>query len=310
MLPPVIVNRPGEFYRESSCVQHHRVGECVVVRGLVQTKERAMASRMCKIAWVQTFKATIGLLALLTVLGGAVSNVQANAIVVAHDINTLGSAIAGSQEAAFAVNVANLLTAGDSTKDLLLFESNPGDGTRNFDADVVNALTSAGFAVTVTSNYATAFAGFDAIFVAQDFPAVGFLNNTALISYVEGGGGVYLAGGVGPSAAGEAAGWSTFLSNYGLAFASTYNGINNVTVTSAHPIFAGITALKSGNGQSIIDLGTNPNAQIVQMQSGHGVYAVVTIPTVAPIPEPATIILMSFALLGLAAAKQYRRFLA
>jgi hypothetical protein len=224
-----------------------------------------------------------GLCFLLSMFSVAVKDASASAIVLGHDINTLGSFVAGPQEATFAVNVANFLTAGDSTKNLLLFESNPGDGTRNFSPGILAALGSAGFSVSVTPDYATPFGGYDAIFVAQDFPVLGFLDNAALTNYVNGGGSVYLAGGVGGVAAAEAAGWSAFLNTYGLAFASTYNGINSVAITSAHPIFAGVTTLGSGNGQSIINLGTNLNAQIVQFSGGQGVYAVVN---VAPDPAP------------------------
>jgi hypothetical protein len=160
---------------------------------------------------------------------------------------------------------------------------------------VLAALGAAGFGVTVTADYTTPFAGFDAIFVAEDFPTVGFLNNASLTNYANGGGGVYLAGGAGPSASAEAAGWSLFLNHYGLAFESSgYNGLASVPVTSTHPIFAGITALESGSGQSIIDLGSNPNAHIVQFASNQGVYAVVDV------PEPATLTLIGIGALLLA----------
>jgi hypothetical protein len=133
---------------------------------------------------------------------------------------------------------------------------------------------------------------------------VGFLDNTALSNYVNGGGSVYLAGGVGDSSAVEAAGWNTFLNNYGLTFSSTYNGLSNVAITSAHPIFTGITILGSGNGQSILNLGTDPNAQIVQLAGTEGVYAVVTVPGQVPIPEPTTALLFSAGLLALVVVKK------
>ena len=237
------------------------------------------------------------MLAALGVWGLLAPNADANAVVVSHDINTLASFVAGAQESTFAVNVATFLTSGDATKNLLLFESNPGNGTRNFAPAVLNALTGAGFNVTVTANYATPFAGFDALFVAQDFPTVGFLDNAALISYVNSGGSVYLAGGVGPSPVGEAAGWNTFLNHYGLAFASVYNDFTSVGITSTHPIFAGVTALGSGIGQSIIDLGINPNAQVVQTKLGQNVYAVVSIPV--PEPQVYALLLIGLGFVGL-----------
>lgn len=198
-------------------------------------------------------------------------------IVIAHDVNTLGSSYAGDNEQIFAVNVANFLTANRKTKKLLLFESNPGDGSRNFSKGVLNALSNSGFEVTVTSDYSTSFANFDAIFVAQGYPNVRFLNNSDLINYVDAGGGVYLTGGVDLQADREAAGWNPFLNNYGLAFESFHNSFDNVTITSTHPIFANVTSLNCYVGQRIIDLGTNPYAQIVQTEASQGVYAVVTL---------------------------------
>ena len=224
----------------------------------------------------------------IAVASSSAVEVKGGNIVVGHDVNTLGTFVAGTNEATFAVNVANSLTAGDATKNLLLFEATPGDGSRDYAPVVLNALSAAGFNVTVTTNYATSFTGFNAIFVAEQFPSITFLNNNAMINYVNSGGGVYLAGGVGNNPAVESAGWNTFLNHFGLAFATQYNGINNVPITSSNPIFAGVTSLNSGNGQSIINLGTDPNAQIVQFDGSQGVYAVVS----SAVPEPTSFILL------------------
>src|SRR4051812_18210716 len=225
-------------------------------------------------------------------------NAIAGAIVVGDDVNTFGTFLAGANEARFAINVGNFLTTGQATKNLLLFESAPGDGTRDFSPVILNALTTAGFSVTVTTNYAMPFTGFDAIFTEQKFPTVAFLDNNSLINYVNSGGGVYIVGGVGPNAAVEAAGWATFLNNFGLGLVNSYNGFTNIPITSGNPIFAGVTSLNVGNGQSIIDLGTNPNAQIVQTFQGQNVFAVVTGAQVPSVPEPTSLSLLLTGLLG------------
>jgi hypothetical protein len=236
----------------------------------------------------------------------------AQRIVVAHDVNTLSTQRAGPQEERFAVNVARFLTAGHARRNLLLFESdpyNPADPTRDYAPGVVSALAGAGFNVAVTTDYSTPFAAYDAVFVAQDFPVLGALDNAALIAYVGGGGSVYLAGGVGmldvygPNGAPlEAANWNTFLAHFGLAFDPFfYNGLTSVAITSGHPIFDGVSTLGSEFGSQIIDLGTNPNASIVQSVFGSGVYAVVTT------PEPASCALLaSGATLLLGAARRLR----
>jgi hypothetical protein len=229
----------------------------------------------------------------------------AQRIVVGHDVNTLGSFVAGANELQFAVNVAGWLTAGDATRRLLLYESNPGDGTRDFAPGVISALSGAGFDVTVTPDYTTPFAGFDAVFVAADFPATGFLDNAALRGFVDAGGGVYLAGGVLLDATAEAAGWNAFLGGFGLALAPSYNGFTVVPITSAHPIFAGVTSLRAENGQSILDLGTNPNAQLVQLANGQGVYAVAN--AASAVPEPATAALLLAGVLPLLVPATRRR---
>jgi hypothetical protein len=243
-------------------------------------------------------------ISVFAVASSSAVEVNAGNIVVGHDVNTLGTIDAGTNEATFAVNVANYLTAGDATKNLLLFEATPGDGSRDYSPVVLNALTAAGFNVTVTSNYAMSFTGFNAIFTAEQYPSITFLNNSAMINYVNSGGGVYLAGGVGPDPAVESAGWSTFLNNFGLAFATQYNGLTNVPITSSNPIFNGVTSLNCGDGQSIIDLGTNPNAQIVQFDGTQGVYAVAS----SAVPEPTSFVLLLVgAGLSLLVSKSVRR---
>lgn len=214
--------------------------------------------------------------------------VCAGEVVVAHDVNTLATADAGPQECAFAVNVAQFLTSGSATKKLLLYESSPGDSARDFSAVVVEALTNAGFAVTVTTSYTTPFTNFDAVFVAMQYPSGSFLDNAALTNYVNAGGGVYLAGGVGNpgQAATEAAGWSSFLGSYGLAFGSSgpfggYNDLTKLTITNTtSPIFLGVTNLLCGAGSSIVALNTNASSQIIQYAPDDGaevgVYAVVS----------------------------------
>ena len=68
------------------------------------------------------------------------------------------------------------------------------------------------------------------------------IDQNVLVSYVNGGGNVYINGvtGVGGSAS-EAAAWNTFLNAFGLDFASTYNGIAGVIATGeGHPVLAGV----------------------------------------------------------------------
>jgi RHS repeat-associated protein len=209
-------------------------------------------------------------------------------IVAGHDVNTLGSFVAGPNEDQFAVNLARWLTAASAGK-LLAVESAPSDGTRNYAPSVKAALAAANFTVNYISNPAIVSAvtladleEYDAVFVGITWPVEATISPSVLSQYVNAGGNVYIYGGVDAGASGEAAFLNPFLQNFGLAFdTGSYNGLNSVNITSTHPIFNGLTGktLGSGNGQDIHDLGTNPLASVIQFQGPDGVYAIVNAPT-------------------------------
>lgn len=203
-------------------------------------------------------------------------------IVVSHDVNTLSSQYGGPQEQQFAVNVAKFLI-GANSGNILAIESNPNDMKRNYAPEVKDALTSAGYNVTYsnTSDHSlTELMAYDAVFVGIIWPPpYTMIDNTVLTDYVNHGGNVYIFSGAGsePESSLEASLLNPFLKNFGLMFdASRYNQIRDrtINITSNHPIFDGVTALRADNGQSIIDLGTDSRAQIVQLEENQGIYAV------------------------------------
>jgi hypothetical protein len=221
-------------------------------------------------------RATAALVALLLAVPSTshADPTQLGRVGVAHDVNTLSTSMAGAQEARFATNVARFLTANRPTKNLLLFLAGT-DGARDYATIVQQALRDSGYTVTVTQDYATAYAGYDAVFVGLKNATFTGLDNAALVDYVLAGGGVYLFGGVDMNAAGEAAVWATFLGTWGLSFGSPYNGYYSVPITETHPIFAGVTTLKCGLGSPIRAGTLAPNANIIQTTAQGGVYAVV-----------------------------------
>jgi hypothetical protein len=198
-------------------------------------------------------------------------------IVASHDVNTLSSQCDDAMSQVFVVNVARFL-AGSQSGSILAIESYP-DGYRNYAPGIRTALANAGFSVTYASS--TAFTlpelqEHDAVFSGALHPSLTGIDGAVLAAYVRGGGNVYVYGGTGPDPAAEARVLNSFLSSFGLEFSPAgYNGITSVKITSPHVIFDGVTTLCSGVGQSIRDLGTNPDAEIVQFAGDQGVYAVV-----------------------------------
>jgi hypothetical protein len=230
---------------------------------------------------MNTIQLFIGLF--LSLLMGLISLAEAQSrIVVSHDVNTLSSQYGGLQEQRFAVNVARFLT-GKNSGSILAIESNPDDIKRNYAPEVKEAIARAGYNVTYsdTSGYTLMeLLTYDAVFVGIIWPPpYTVIDNAVLINYVNSGGNVYIFSGVGsePDSSHEASLLNPFLKNFGLMFDSTrYNQLRDrsINITSNHPIFDGVTALRADNGQSIIDLRTDSRVQIVQFEENHGIYAV------------------------------------
>jgi len=200
------------------------------------------------------------------------SAAQAGRIVVNHDEWTLsntGYSNAGAANAdRFAKNVASFLVGG-ATGNILI-------GSPNFGLTQSSFLTSlSGYTVTVNGALpltAANLAGFDAVFLAGDYPSAA--ETTDLISYVNSGGGLYIAAGTGVlGAAGEAAAWNAVLSGFGLSLGSPYNGVGGTIAAGyAHPIFTGVAQLYYNNGNSVSDLAAADPAQAVYGPGYFGIY--------------------------------------
>ncbi|MCP3919935.1 MAG: hypothetical protein GY711_30770 [bacterium] len=197
--------------------------------------------------------------ALLALVGSAPASAQSGRIFAAHDVNTLSTSVAGPEEVTYAVNLATWLV-GSSSGSILAIQSGT-DAFRDYSVDVRNALASAGFQVTHTASYSWTLAQLqvhDAVFVGISFPSALFLDPDVLAQYVQGGGSVYVFGGVGNSAVGEASILNPFVSQFGLMYDSLYNGLISSPICSLHPVLEGVTSLGSGNGQTLRELGTTP----------------------------------------------------
>jgi RHS repeat-associated protein len=197
---------------------------------------------------------------------------QRSRILLSSDINTLSQS-ANADEQRFVVNAANWLTEGGGRK-LLLIESG-SDATRNYSPKVLSALREAGFEITVTQNNNQSLeelVAFDAIFTVVVAASLSANSNVVLSDFVRLGRGVYLAGGTrGLSDAQDEAGqWNNFLANFGLAYASRYNGLlGSYPISGSSPILNGVQSLHIGFGNAVVDLDPNDsrNQVIASIQS-------------------------------------------
>jgi hypothetical protein len=229
---------------------------------------------------------------------GFFTSAQAGRIVVANDEWTLSNSgfFAPNDPGVFAINVASWF--GGAGSNLLGFSSNFGvTGSL-----LANALTSAGHTWTVSTapslftlaNLQT----YDGVFLSGDAPPGTLAAYSQILTdYVNGGGNIYVMAGTGlGGAAAEAARWNTFLGNFGLQFASSYQGIGgSIAISSSHPIFAGVDHLYQNNGNDALDIAAlDPASQVLVTVNGHGLYAAYD--GTVSVSEPATLGILGFLL--------------
>ena len=119
---------------------------------------------------------------------------------------------------------------------------------------------------------------YDAVFLGGN--SLTFAEEEALILYVRGGGGVYIAAGTGNitgGAAGEAAQWNAVLHEFSLNMAQVQNNVDGTIPTdSVSPVLRGVSQLYYDNGNSINVIGAN--AQILTSVNGQGLIGVFSEP--------------------------------
>ena len=170
----------------------------------------------------------------------------------------------------FALNVANWFTNGN-LGNFLVYSNNFGLTSTK----LASIMTGAGHSWTVTTSVDFTLANllkYDAIFLAGNFA-----DNVILIDYVNSGGNVYLAGGVGwVGAVEESKQWNTFLNTFGLNYGDYYNNVHYVLpVTSTHPIFDGVDYLYYNNGNSVSEVDpSDPDTDILEFSGSDGLIGI------------------------------------
>ncbi len=233
---------------------------------------------------------------------------QAGYLVVNNDEWTLSNTgfSASPSASTFINNITNLFT-GDQAGNFLAYSTNFGLTQSSLGA----AVTGAGHSWTVST--AAPFTlptlqAYDAVFLGGDY-----VDQNVVISYLQGGGNVYIMAGTGwGGPVTEANAWNQVLATAGLAFQPAYNGIGgNVAPVGPHPLLAGVSTLYFNNGNTVIDLEPlNTDGEILFALSGQGMLALGQYGALPPpsvftppgsnnsVPEPSSAALFLLGLLG------------
>jgi hypothetical protein len=146
-----------------------------------------------------------------------------------------------------------------------------------------NALISQGHSWTTGLNFKItpeSLQKIDWLFLAGPVPDAAAIA-PIIVEFVKNGGGLYIAGGTGAinqgSAAAEASTWNPIISEFGIQFASQYNGLKKIIPISgsSHPIFAGVSGLYQDNGNSIsLNGNATAKSKILVTDGGQGIFAI------------------------------------
>ena len=231
-------------------------------------------------------------LAIVTMLVLPVMPAIAQSIFVSNDEWSTDSYYLGLvDDKQFAKNVAAWLTEGSTGPKKILILSNAG---RLNNSTFAGYLTSLGYSVTTTTAVPVTFptpAQYQAIYVAGECKYTPLVFATAvpcsagfaaldasLVTYVNGGGNVFLAGGI---VCNEGKAWNAFLNAFGLNLDSTCNGIYTTKVDVSPfqtqvlygpQLFNNVNRVYIDGGENVSSPGANPSVEIFTDANGNPLY--------------------------------------